>query len=136
MKYDELIELAFKAASKAYVPYSKFRVGAIVKCKDGSLYQGCNIENCSYPAGVCGERTAIFNAYADGKRKEDIEVLVIVTLDGNKISTSCGVCRQVMSELLLPDTPVIFASKKLPGQYVETNMKELLPYSFSSEDLE
>ena len=115
----------------AYAPYSHYHVGACVETNDGAFFIGANIENASYGATNCGERSAIFAAYSHGYRKEDIKAIAIVS-NGNKIGTPCGICRQVLSELLLPETPIILSNGV---DIMETNIKELLPYSFGSEDL-
>ena len=130
MSQDVLNE-AFEAMKDAYAPYSNYHVGACVKCKDGRMFRGVNIENASYGATNCGERSAIFGAYSYGYRKDDIEVLAIVT-DGGRIGAPCGICRQVLSELLNEDTPIVLSN----GIDVQiTNIKELLPFSFSKDDL-
>ena len=103
MSNEELINEAFKAMKNAYAPYSKYHVGACVLCKDGKTFYGANIENASYGATNCGERSAVFAAYSCGYRKEDIEAIAIVT-DGERLGTPCGICRQVLSELLKQDT--------------------------------
>ncbi|MFV0254522.1 MAG: cytidine deaminase [Erysipelotrichaceae bacterium] len=131
MKKKELIEVAFEAMKNAYAPYSKFHVGAAVLLKDGKVLPGVNVENASYGLTNCGERTAIFSAYALGYRKEDIEALAIVC-DGEKIASPCGACRQVLVELLLPDTPIYLANKK---SFKETTIAALLPDAFLAEDL-
>ena len=129
--YQDVLNEAFEAMKDAYAPYSNYHVGACVKCKDGRMFRGVNIENASYGATNCGERSAIFGAYSYGYRKDDIEVLAIVT-DGGRIGAPCGICRQVLSELLNEDTPIVLSN----GIYVQiTNIKELLPFSFSKDDL-
>ena len=129
--YQDLLNEAFEAMKVAYAPYSNYHVGACVKCKDGRMFRGVNIENASYGATNCGERSAIFGAYSYGYRKDDIEVLAIVT-DGGRIGAPCGICRQVLSELLNEDTPIVLSN----GIDVQiTNIKELLPFSFSKDDL-
>ena len=116
----------------AYAPYSNYHVGACVLCKDGNTFYGANIENASYGGTNCGERSAIFAAYSRGYRKQDIETIAIVS-DGKRVGTPCGICRQVLSELLEPDTPIILSNGR---DTMTTNIAELLPYSFSSEDLD
>ena len=129
--YQDVLNEAFEAMKDAYAPYSNYHVGACVKCKDGRMFRGVNIENASYGATNCGERSAIFGAYSYGYRKDDIEVLAIVT-DGGRIGDPCGICRQVLSELLNEDTPIVLSN----GIDVQiTNIKELLPFSFSKDDL-
>ena len=131
MNKDELLRRAFEGMGNAYAPYSNYHVGACVLTKDGNYFIGCNIENASYPVGVCGERVAVFNAYANGYTKEDIEALAIVT-DGERIGTPGGMCRQALNELLRKDSPIILSNGK---DEMITNIDELLPYSFSDEDL-
>ena len=130
-KYEELLNEAFEAMNNAYAPYSNYHVGSCVLCKDGKTFKGANIENAAYPSGVCGERTAIFAAYANGYRKDDIEAIAIVS-DGPRIGAPCGMCRQVLSELLNQETPIILSNRK---DYLETNIKELLPMQFNGDDL-
>lgn len=131
MTKEELIAEAFKAMKNSYAPYSNFHVGAALECNDGRIFYGANIENASYGATNCAERSAVFSAYSNGVRKEDIKALAIVA-DGETIATPCGVCRQVLSELLLPETPVYMSNGK---KTMTSNMKELLPCAFSMEDL-
>ena len=126
-----LISEAFKAAEHAYVPYSHYQVGAAILCKDGKIFHGANIENASYPAGNCGERSAVFACYSNGYRKQDIEALAIVC-HGPRPAAPCGVCRQVLSELLEQDTPIILSNGK---EIKETSIRELLPMQFDGEDL-
>jgi len=131
MKYQDILEKAFIAMGNAYAPYSNYHVGACVKCSDGSYFIGSNIENASYGATNCGERSAIFAAYSNGYRKEDIESIAIVT-DGGRIGAPCGICRQVLAELLNQDTPIVLSNGK---ETVVKTIAELLPMQFGSEDL-
>lgn len=131
MKQEDLIKEAFKAMENAYAPYSNYHVGACVLTKDGHKFWGANIENASYGATNCGERSAIFAAYSHGYRKEDIEALAIVT-DGKILAGPCGICRQVLSELLEDTTPIILSNGTLTE--VKT-IDELLPMRFTQEDL-
>ena len=131
MTHEELVNEAFKAMKNAYAPYSKYHVGACVLCKDGKTFYGANIENASYGATNCGERSAVFAAYSNGYRKEDIEAIAIVS-DGKRLGSCCGICRQVLSELLEPTTPVILSNGK---ETKVTNTVEMLPDSFSIEDV-
>ena len=132
MENKEIIELAFKAMENSYAPFSNVHVGAYVACKDGRYFFGANIENASYGATNCGERSAIFAAYSNGVRKDDIEKLAIVS-DGHRIAAPCGICRQVLSELLNPDTPIVLSTGE---ETVVTCMRELLPMTFGPEDLQ
>lgn len=131
MKYQELLNEAFEAMEVAYAPYSKYKVGACVLCKDGRTFRGVNVENASYGATNCGERTAIFATYAYGYRKDDIEAIAIVS-NGKRIAAPCGICRQVLSELINQDTPIVLSNGK---DTMITNINELLPMQFSDEDL-
>lgn len=129
--YENLVKQAFVAMGNAYAPYSNYHVGACVLCKDGTTFMGANIENASYGAANCAERSAVFAAYSNGYRKADIEAIAIVT-DGKRIGAPCGICRQVLSELLNLDTPIILSNGK---ETVVKTMNDLLPMSFSAEDL-
>lgn len=131
MTREELIEEAFKAMENSYAPYSNFHVGAAVLTKDGKVFWGVNIENASFGATNCGERSAIFAAYSNGYRKETIEALAIVS-DGDRIAAPCGICRQVLSELITGDTPIYLSNRK---DEMDTCMNELLPYQFTTEDV-
>lgn len=129
--YEEVLNEAFKAMENAYAPYSNYHVGACVKLKDGKYIWGANIENASFGLTNCAERSAIFAAYSLGYRKDDIEILAIVS-DGDRIAAPCGACRQVLCELLNQDTPIVLSNKK---ETVVTNIKELLPFQFTTEDV-
>lgn len=131
-QYKELLEKAFKAMENAYAPYSKYRVGSCVKTKDNKYFIGANVENASYGLTNCAERNAIFQAYSSGYRKEDIVAIAIVC-EGNTLAAPCGACRQVLVELLNKDTPIVLSNKKLEKV---TTIEELLPMSFTSDDLE
>lgn len=130
-QYEQLVNEAFEAAKNAYAPYSNFPVGACLICEDGRKFWGCNVENASYPNGICGERNAIFSAYAYGYRAKDIKAIAIVCNSPN-VGTSCGLCRQVMYECLDHKIPVVFSNGK---ETMVTNMEELLPWGFGPEDL-
>ncbi len=131
MDKEELIEKAFDAMNNAYAPYSGYHVGACLLTKQGNLYLGANIENASFGATSCAERNAVFSAYSNGVRRDEIEALAIVS-DGPRIATPCGICRQVLSELLNPDTPIYLSNGK---EQMTTNAAELLPLAFAPEDV-
>ncbi len=131
MDKEELIEKAFDAMRNAYAPYSGYHVGACLLTKQGNLYLGANIENASFGATSCAERNAVFSAYSNGVRRDEIEALAIVS-DGPRIATPCGICRQVLSELLNPDTPIYLSNGK---EQMTTNAAELLPLAFAPEDV-
>ena len=130
MTPEKLIELAKEAMSRAYVPYSGFRVGAALLCADGSVYQGCNIENAAYGPTNCAERTAFFKAVYDGHR-EFTAIAVCGGKDGviTDFCPPCGDCRQVMREFCKEDFLIYIAGPE--GQYRERTLAQLLPDSFS-----
>lgn len=125
----ELIEAARVAREKAYVPYSRFPVGAAILTEDGTLYTGCNIENASFGLTNCAERTAIFKAVSEGHTRVTA-IAVIGDTDGPV--SPCGACRQVMSEFA-PDARVLLTNLK--GVVAETSVRELLPGAFRNTDL-
>lgn len=129
---DQLINLAIQAREKAYSPYSNFKVGAAVLFENGKIYTGCNIENASYGATNCAERTAIFNAVSDGGR-----VLKAIALigDPNNYTYPCGICRQVISEFAENGDVKIYIVKN-STDYIETTLEEILPGSFTKKDLD
>lgn len=127
-----LIEKAFEARENAYAPYSGFQVGACIRTRDGQFILGANIENAAYGSTNCAERSAVFSAYSQGYRRDEIEALAIVTKT-EKITTPCGACRQVLSELLDWDTPILLSNGT---ETIVTNIAKLLPDSFGSADLE
>lgn len=131
MTKEELIAEAFKAMKNSYAPYSKYHVGAAILTSDGKIFYGTNIENASFGATNCAERSAVFAAYSNGYRKETIKALAIVS-DGKRIASPCGICRQVLSELLNEDTPIYLSNGSAE---VDTNMYRLLPMQFGSEDV-
>ncbi|BCR35540.1 cytidine deaminase [Mariniplasma anaerobium] len=125
------IEQAKLARNKAYVPYSKFKVGAAILLKDGTYIHGANIENASYPLANCAERSALFSLLSQGYKKEDIVSMTIIADSEHPISP-CGACRQVMHELMPKDTPIYLANLK--GEVKETDPDDLLPYAFETFD--
>lgn len=132
MKANELVNSAVKARELSYSPYSKFKVGAALLCKDGKVFEGANVENSSYPLCMCAERNALYNAMMNGYKKEDFLALAIVA-DTDEACSPCGACRQVISELFPRDGAIYLANLK--GALKETNVDELLPFAFSGEDL-
>jgi cytidine deaminase len=130
-EYQDILDRAFKAMENAYAPYSNYHVGACVLTKDNKYFIGANIENASYGLTNCAERNAIFQAYSNGYRKNDIEAIAIVS-NGKTLATPCGACRQVLVELLEQKTPIVLSNHKIE---TITNIQELLPMSFTEEDL-
>jgi len=131
MKIEKLIELAKTARSMAYIPYSKFGVGAVLVTQDDEIILGCNIENASYGLSNCAERTAIFKAVSEGKRRFK-RLVVIGDTDGP--IAPCGACRQVICEFCAKDMPVTLTNLK--GHILDTTVGELLPWAFSPSDLD
>ncbi len=119
---EELIRRAKEAAENAYVPYSRFQVGACLLAADGALYAGCNIENASYGGTNCAERTALFKAVSEGARA----FTAIAVYNKTALPWPCGVCRQVLNEFA-PHLRVLVATD---DQRAEARLDELLPYSF------
>jgi cytidine deaminase len=130
MSNEDLIKEAIKAREKAYVPYSHFKVGAALITENDKLYTGCNIENASFGATNCAERTAIFKAVSEGEKK--IKKIAVVG-DLNNITAPCGICRQVISEFSDEDTEVIMA--KNYKDYIVKKAKDILPFAFTKNDL-
>lgn len=130
MNTEQLIKEAKAAREKAYVPYSKFKVGAALLTKDGKVYHGCNIENAAYSMCNCAERTALFKAYSEGDK--DYSMIAVVA-DTARPVPPCGACRQVISELCSKDMKVVLTNLK--GDVEELTVGELLPGAFSPEDL-
>ena len=125
----ELIQRAIAAAQWAYVPYSNYPVGAALLTTSGKLYDGVNVENASYPATICAERSAIVQAVSQGERQ--FVAIAVVTRNGG---TPCGICRQVLAEFGL-DTRVLIGD--LEGNIIQTStVAELLPDAFQSDKLE
>ncbi|MBZ9636089.1 cytidine deaminase [Clostridium sp. FP1] len=130
MDYKKLAKIAIDARENAYAPYSKFKVGAAVVTEDDSIYTGCNIENASYGASNCAERTAIFKAVSEGHKKiKDIAVVG----DMSTHTYPCGICRQVIAEFATEDINIIMV--KSEDDYIIKTMEEILPGAFTKEDL-
>ncbi len=126
-----LIKEALQAREKAYAPYSGFMVGAALLTSEGKIYQGCNIENASYPATNCAERTAIYRAIAEGER--NFEAIAIAGgPKGNApkdFCYPCGICRQVMAEFADKDSFFVIVAKS-DTEYEEYLLSDLLPHGF------
>ncbi|HHU79985.1 MAG: cytidine deaminase [Bacilli bacterium] len=125
-------QLVRKYYDNAFAIYSKFKVGALLVLKDGSFIGGSNIENASYGLTNCAERSALFAAYSEGYRKDDILELIVLT--NTKVPSSpCGACRQVVVELMNQDATVTMIN--LEGNKVQMKVKELLPGAFTERNL-
>lgn len=132
MTSEKLCSLAIEAMSHAYVPYSGYKVGAALLCADGTVYQGCNIENAAYGPTNCAERTAFFKAVYDGHRAFSA-IAVCGGKDGviSGAFPPCGVCRQVMREFCEDDFRILLIAEN--GTWEEVTLAQLLPYSFSAK---
>lgn len=130
MRDEELMERARLARKIAYAPYSHFQVGAAVLAESGRVYTGCNVENASYPAGMCAERNAIGQAVSSGERKI-LAAAIAGGPEGQKriYTPPCGICRQVMSEFAGRDMRIILENED--GGLVCFRLGDLLPESFS-----
>ena len=128
LEIQKLMDRAIKARENAYSPYSHFAVGAALLCEDGTLYEGCNIENASYGLTNCAERTAIFKAVSEGHTK--FKALAVVA-DTEGPCAPCGACRQVMAEFKIP----LIIMGNLMGNIKIVTIEELLPFSFSECDV-
>ncbi|WP_099205458.1 cytidine deaminase [Scatolibacter rhodanostii] len=130
-----LVKEALNARENAYAPYSGFSVGAALLTKSGKIYTGCNIENVSYSATNCAERTAIFKAVSEKER--EIEMIAVVGgKQGEPVKdfcSPCGVCRQVMVEFCEPNTKILLV--KTAEEWQEWELKDLLPAAFQKTSL-
>lgn len=131
----ELMGFALAARYMAYAPYSGYQVGAALLTDDGGLFTGCNVENASYGATNCAERTAVFKAVSEGKRK--ISCIAIAGGKGDELNMAfpCGVCRQVLREFSDPVKLKILVGTSAED-YKEYSLEELLPNSFGPEALD
>lgn len=129
MDIKELIIKAIRARENAYAPYSKYKVGAALLANSGKVYTGCNIENSSYSATVCAERTAFLKAVSEGE-KDFLKIALVCGYD-DKLAwcTPCGTCLQVMAEFCEEDFEIITAVSDT--EYKIYKLKDLLPNAFS-----
>ena len=125
MSHKELINIAKAAAEYAYAPYSEFYVGAALLTENGKIFTGCNIENAAFSPTICAERVAFAKALSEGERHFKA-IAITTSIDSN--CPPCGVCRQVMREFCKDDFQIILKDK-------EFTLKELLPESFSKEEI-
>ena len=121
----ELLALAKKASLNAYVPYSRFAVGAALECEDGTVFTGCNVENAALGSTICAERTACVKAVSEGQRRFK---RIAVYADSENFCTPCGACRQFLVEFS-PEMEVLCA--RSGGRYVSYKLSELLAHSFN-----
>ncbi len=123
----ELLALAKKASQRAYVPYSKFAVGAVIECRDGKLFTGCNIENAALGDTICAERTACVKAVSEGSTDF---LRIAIYAESENYCMPCGSCRQFLSEFC-PDGQLEVLCAKADGRYVSYRLRDLLPHTFN-----
>lgn len=125
-----LIATCTLAREKAYVPYSNFKVGAALRCDDGTIVSGCNVENSSYGLAICAERTAVVKAVSEGKTK--FTTIAIAGLNNGQFVSPCGACRQVLCEFNRSNNDMIVYLYQPKGtDVVVTSVSELLPMGFT-----
>ncbi|AXK51101.1 cytidine deaminase [Spiroplasma alleghenense] len=129
-------EITFKKLKNllknSYVPYSKFPVSCIVKMKNGQEIFGVNVENASYPAGICAERVALPQIFALGLNEKEIEKISIMT-SSTGFGSPCGICRQFISEII--DNNVVIEMFNINKHLGDFKIDDFLPFQFSSEEL-
>jgi cytidine deaminase len=125
MDWEPLIAAAAAARAHAYAPYSRFAVGAALRMEDGSIHAAANVENCIPSLAICAERNAMAAAASAGLRRPQAAVVVA---DLSPPASPCGLCRQTLAELALPDLPILLVN--LQGERQETTLAELLPRPF------
>ena len=130
MTREELKAIAAGMRKRAYVPYSRFSVGAALECSDGTVYTGCNVENAAFGPSICAERTAVAKAVSEGRTDF---VRIAVAGGSRDFCTPCGVCRQVLREFS-PNIEVICLNGL--GQELTLTLEDLLPHSFGPSHLE
>ena len=130
-----LIRHAIKARENSYSPYSGYQVGAALMTQDGRIYTGCNIENASYSATNCAERTAVFKAVSEGVTKF-AGIAIVGGSKGKELQYAfpCGVCRQVLREFADISKFVVLVARS-EEDYIERTLEELLPESFGPDNL-
>ncbi len=128
----ELVKLAKLAMENTYSPYSNFPVGAAIEMSDGVVFHGANVENASYGATICAERSAIVAAVSNGYKPKDFKQIAIIS-KMRDITPPCAVCRQVLVEFFAADAKVIMSS--YDENYKVATVSELVPYSFTEEEL-
>ena len=128
MEWNYLVEKALQAREFAYVPYSGFHVGAAVLTPDGEIFTGCNVENASYGAAICAERTAIVKAVS---ADQNTITAIAIASDSEDLTFPCGICRQVIAEFAVNGIRLICANRN--GDYKEYSMNDILPNAFIND---
>lgn len=127
----ELVDITFTMLDKAYIPYSHFPVGAALLCADGTVFTGCNIENASYGATICAERTAVVKAVSEGHRDDFVKIAVVGNTED--FCAPCGICRQVLYEFA-PNIELLLGRKD--REFMRTTLSEILPLAFGPKALD
>ena len=130
MTKEELCRTAQAMLERSYAPYSHFRVGAALECRDSAVFTGCNVENAAYSPTLCAERVAVGKAVSEGHRDF---VRIAIAADTDRFTSPCGVCRQVLWEFA-PDLEVLLVNRR--GEIQGLTLRQLLPYSFDSTAME
>ena len=125
----DLVGLARAARAKAHAPYSRFKVGAALRTREGEIVTGCNVENASYGLTLCAERVAVFKAVSEGLRRFDA---IAVIADSRRPTAPCGPCRQILWELC---GDIAVHMSDLRGRVVTKKVSELLPLPFDRRNL-
>ena len=138
MDKKELVRLAIEARESSYSPYSNFRVGAALLTSGGKVYQGCNVENASYGAGICAERNAALRAVFEGE-KRFAEIAVVgwhrdAKPEERGYAFPCGICRQFLREFCDPKQMKVYVART-PDDVLEATLEDMMPHSFGPEDL-
>lgn len=128
----DLYKIAKEVLPNSYAEYSHFKVAAVLRMKDGSIIPGVNVENASFGLTNCAERTALFTAYTQGYRKDDI-VEILLTTEQDEFISPCGACRQVLRELVNEDVNIHMTNNK--GDVKTVKNIDLLPFAFTEKDL-
>jgi len=124
-----LTAMARSVQSRAWAPYSQFKVGAVLVSTDGALFSGCNVENASYPAGICAERSALASAVASGAREFS---RVVIATDADVPAPPCGICRQALVEFA---PALVVVSVAANGSVAQWSLADLLPFPFTPSSL-
>lgn len=134
MDNKKLMLMAIDARKNAYVPYSNFKVGAALLASSSKVYTGCNIENSSYPVGLCAERAAFSKAISNGETKF-LKIAIFGGIDSKNfdLCMPCGMCRQFMSEFCDGDTFEVLLCENI-DDIKSFKLKELLPYTFNLKE--
>ncbi len=127
----ELAARALEARSAAYSPYSRYPVGAAILAADGRIFTGCNVENISFGATICAERTAAVKAVSDGVAR--FAAIAVISKE-DVPCVPCGICRQFLSEFAGPDTPLLAC--RADGSYEEFRFGDILPHAFQTDTID